>query len=321
MGLLCRRGISATFNVALAVRTSVLLKPYCGGKVAVQMDGSQIREASFPKLDFGSDLTLIAAILTHFRVHGLCVTIRSGAPPRSGLGGSAAMVVALITALSRVLTELRDEPRLRRTQLVRLAYNIEDALFDNCGMQDQAAAVYGGANLWTWRFDHDLNFIRRRVQCKLQTLEQHTAVAYTGILHPSSRKGSAFLKRFREDPQPWLIEEISNKAKQLVAGIETGDYESAAESLRAETELRRSLLPEALSETGQRLLDVSSRFGCGAKPAGRGGTVWAIGAVAAVRLLKVEWAKLLGRGPGQLLQHSFTVRGVESQTHYPENGG
>jgi D-glycero-alpha-D-manno-heptose-7-phosphate kinase len=314
MGLLCRRGFAATFNAALAIRTTVLLGSYVPGKVAVQTNRRPSIVARFPELDFGTDLRLMTAVLTHFRVHGLSVSFDSEIPQRSGLGGSAALVVALVTALSETLAALNKDRKATRPQIVRLAYNIEDALFDNCGLQDQAAAVYGGANLWTWKFDHELTFTRRRVQCSLRSLEAHTAIAYTGVPHALSTRGSMFLSRFREQLRTSVIEEISANAEQFVAGIETGDYEKAAMALREETRLRQRILPGFLSGKARQLFEASVRCGCGAKTAGSGASVWAVGPADAMKLLRAEWARLLGRGRENLLDHKFSSHGVESSS-------
>src|SRR5882762_2833028 len=95
MGLLCRRSNAATFNASLDIRTSDSLQPYFSGKAALQLKGQTIREARTPSLNFGSDYCPITAILLHFRVPGLHIIIKNGAPQSSGLGGSAALSVAL----------------------------------------------------------------------------------------------------------------------------------------------------------------------------------------------------------------------------------
>lgn len=108
-----------------------------------------------------------------------------------------------------------------------------------------------------------------------------------------------------------MIEEISSQAERLVAALEASDYDSAAAALRAETGLRRRLFPEIVSDTDLLLLRASTRLGCGAKPAGRGGAIWGIGPADAIDRLRVEWAKLLGRGRGYLFQHKFVQSGLQ----------
>src|SRR4029077_13716891 len=67
---------------------------------------------------------------------GIDVQIRSDAPPGSGLGGSSALVTAMVAALA-----LLGDRRLRAEELARLAYRIErEDLGIAGGWQDQFAA-------------------------------------------------------------------------------------------------------------------------------------------------------------------------------------
>ncbi len=74
---------------------------------------------------------------------GLDVDIESEAPPGSGLGGSSALVTAVVAALACL-----DERSLDRDEVAQLSYAIErDDLGIAGGWQDQYAAAFGGFNL------------------------------------------------------------------------------------------------------------------------------------------------------------------------------
>ncbi len=74
---------------------------------------------------------------------GVTVKIRSEAPPGSGLGGSSALVTAVVAALAMLRGRGLDADTLART-----AYRIErDDLGISGGWQDQYAAAFGGCNL------------------------------------------------------------------------------------------------------------------------------------------------------------------------------
>src|SRR5690242_9901148 len=74
---------------------------------------------------------------------GVDVEIRSEAPPGSGLGGSSALVTAVVAALSM----LASRP-LAASALADTAYRIErEDLRIAGGWQDQYAAAFGGCNL------------------------------------------------------------------------------------------------------------------------------------------------------------------------------
>jgi len=89
-------------------------------------------------------LDLVKAAIERAGVHvGVDVEIRSEAPPGSGLGGSSALVTAVVAALAM----LGDRP-LTATALADTAYRIErEDLGIAGGWQDQYAAAFGGCNL------------------------------------------------------------------------------------------------------------------------------------------------------------------------------
>jgi D-glycero-alpha-D-manno-heptose-7-phosphate kinase len=89
-------------------------------------------------------LDLVKAAIAHIGVdRGVTVEIRSEAPPGSGLGGSSALVTAVVAALAMLGGRPMDAPGLAAT-----AYRIErEDLGITGGWQDQFAAAFGGCNL------------------------------------------------------------------------------------------------------------------------------------------------------------------------------
>jgi D-glycero-alpha-D-manno-heptose-7-phosphate kinase len=89
-------------------------------------------------------LDLVKAAVDHIGVdEGLTVELSSEAPPGSGLGGSSALVTAVVAALGMLGGRSMDARALART-----AYEIERTdLRIAGGWQDQYAAAFGGCNL------------------------------------------------------------------------------------------------------------------------------------------------------------------------------
>src|SRR4051795_11837560 len=89
-------------------------------------------------------LDLVKAAIERAGVHaGVDVEIRSEAPPGSGLGGSSALVTAVVAALAML-----GRRRLTAPALAETAYRIErEDLRIAGGWQDQYAAAFGGCNL------------------------------------------------------------------------------------------------------------------------------------------------------------------------------
>jgi D-glycero-alpha-D-manno-heptose-7-phosphate kinase len=95
-----------------------------------------------PVYDGGLDL--VKAAIAHMAVDaGVTVEIRSEAPPGSGLGGSSALVTAVVAALAMLGDRAMDAGTLAHT-----AYRIErEDLGISGGWQDQFATAFGGCNL------------------------------------------------------------------------------------------------------------------------------------------------------------------------------
>ena len=82
-------------------------------------------------------------------------------PPRSGVGGSGTLSVALAGALARA-RRLVGGVRLSPEEIIEIVYNIEDGLrYSFTGLQDQCAATYGGVNTWSWTYADPSGKFRR----------------------------------------------------------------------------------------------------------------------------------------------------------------
>ncbi|HEX9911330.1 MAG TPA: hypothetical protein VGA86_10620, partial [Desulfatiglandales bacterium] len=142
-----------TLNIALSLRTRVVLLPFEDGMVKVSSEGfPETGPHDFRTLPFDSPFGLFFSATSYFGFHGLEVRIASDSPSKAALGGSSTALVALIKSLSK-LAALSGRSPLPRKNILHLAYQMEDAVSSGkCGIQDQAAAVFGGVNLWQWHF-------------------------------------------------------------------------------------------------------------------------------------------------------------------------
>jgi len=107
--------------------------------------GEVVRAARVDDLacDGRLDVPKVVARALHRAEGGLELSIASSVPPRSGLGGSAALFVATVAAFDA----LEDGGRRDRHELAELAWRLEhDGLGNACGRQDPYAATFGGLN-------------------------------------------------------------------------------------------------------------------------------------------------------------------------------
>lgn len=311
-GLLCRLWRPVTTNIAIDLRARVRLSSYEPGRVRVQIDKVGEREFAAPHMPFTGPFALISALVCHLGVHGLGIDVATDFPFESGLGGSGAVAIALIgavlAALNKGVPVVRDFPRLMRT-----AHSIEDALFRNTGMQDQAAALYGGANKWEWQYGDRLGFRRSALLPDAAPLSEHVLVAYSGRPHEETRTGSRLIDKFKETTAIELLVAISEEARKFAACIKRGNYAAAGECLSAEYDLRSTLLPVNRPEDLE-LIELARDGGCGVSVTGSGGggCIWAIGEKHDISQVREKWSEHLRlRTSGMLLPVRTTNRGLD----------
>ncbi len=310
--LLCSIWRPATANIAIDLRVQVRLRPHRAGRILVEIDGVGEEEFTAPQFALKGPFALVSAIVCHFGVHGLHIDIKTEFPFQSGLGGSGAVAVAVIgaicTALNKKAPRIGDFPRI-----ARIAHSIEDSLFGNTGMQDQAAALYGGANLWEWQYGDQLNFRREQLVSDVSLLDEHILLAYTGRPHHQSQNGSQMLDKFKETAALSVFVAISEHARRFAELLKCGNFRSAGESLAAEYQLRSTLLPISLPDDLE-LIEMAANARCGVRVTGRGGggCVWAIGEKLDIAELGKQWTDAFERRRvGSLLPCNATGTGLE----------
>jgi D-glycero-alpha-D-manno-heptose-7-phosphate kinase len=306
-----------TLNIALSLRTRVELLPFEEGMVKVSSEGFPDTGAhEFKTLPFDSTFGLFYAAISYFGFHGLEVRIASDSPSRAALGGSSTALVALIKALSK-LAVLTGKPPLPQKDILHLAYYLEDSTSSGkCGIQDQAAAVFGGVNLWRWHFGNRQAPYERTPlldRKRQQDLSEHLLVAFSGRSHVSARINQGWLEGFLSGRTRagWI--EANRIVRRLAQALIDRKWDQAAGLLREEMAVRRELTPDALIPATDKLIRQAELEGCGARfaGAGAGGSVWALGEKKRIDELKTIWRSTLApiRGAG-ILDCAVDPRGV-----------
>ena len=288
-----------TVNIALNLRTFVVLSSYKDGWVKISSQGFPRGEVfNKDQLPFDSAFGLFFAAISYFGFHGLEVLISSQSPVKSALGGSSTAMVALIKALNKVSVMLGGR-KLSRRKILYLSYHLEDGISGgNCGLQDQAAAVYGGVNQWKWCYGHPTypfernSLLDRRGQ---KELSRHLLVAYSGKSHISLRTNRKWIKDFLsgETRAGWI--KVNEIVHYLAEAIKVQNWKQAANLLQKEMALRREITPEAMIPITKKLIDQAGHTGCGARfaGAGAGGSIWALGRAEDIQKLRKLWKDTL----------------------------
>jgi len=294
----------ATVNIALDLRTTASLYPYEAGQVMIRSTGFA-RPEVFPadRLPFDTRFGLFFAAVSYFGVHGLEVRIDSQSPVRSALGGSSTALVALIKALSEAVSHF-GRKGLSKREILHLGYHLEDGVSGgNCGIQDQAAAVYGGVQQWEWHYGNRTGLFTKRLLLDREgqkALSGRLLVAYSGKRHTALRTNRQWIKDFLSGRTRvgWL--KVNETVRRFGRAITEKNWNRAAALIREEMAVRREITPEALTPFTTQLIEAAEDAGCGARftGAGAGGSLWAIGDVKRIEKLRGLWKNRLSQVNG-----------------------
>ena len=305
-----------TVNLAIDLRTHVRLHPHKDGWTRVTSVGFDPEEYPSEEAPFNTPLGLVFAIATYFNVTGVHIDISPESPPRSALGGSGVVGVALIHALATALEKLGDKAPTRE-ETVQLAYRLEDGLSVSLtGMQDQAAATFGGINLWRWEkngsFSRDALIPNKRIK----EVDSHILIAFSGQAHNSVEINQKWITGFISGQHRRMWRQINENTLQFAEHLRQQEWQKAAEALLYETRLRRTLTTDVLIPITGSLIDATAGSGCGARfaGAGAGGCVWAIGDSAGIEALRERWRSILSKTDhGAVLDARVDPVGVVSE--------
>jgi len=196
------------------------------------------------------------------------ITVSTDSPQGAGLGGSSALVIAVIAA-AEALVGHAPSPASARAALAR---DIEARLMSlPTGTQDHYPALLGGALV----VGHEPGGERiEPLAVDLTALGESLVVAYTGRSHFSAGANWTVVRRRLEgDPKiRELFAGIARVAVEMAEALARGDLPRAGRLMSEEWSLRRQLSPEISTPTIEALLARGrARGGWGGKACGAGG--------------------------------------------------
>ncbi len=194
------------------------------------------------------------------------ITITSDVPPGSGMGTSAAVAVALLAAL-RTMEGATVDPH----DLAVEAHALETSTGRQSGVQDHAAAAFGGACEVRVRYpDFDVTPIDMAAQT-WTALEERFVSVYLGRPHHSSDIHHQVIARLSDaDPEP-LLAPLRQLAAQGVDALRAGDLRAYARALDASVDAQQHLEPALICADARQLVGWCRELGAAAKINGAGG--------------------------------------------------
>lgn len=202
---------------------------------------------------------------------GIDVGIASEAPAGSGLGGSSALVTAVVAGLA----QLQDH-RYTPEELACLSYAIErDDLGISGGWQDQYMAAWGGLNLLEFSSEGVRVTPVQIRQTTMATLQDRLLLCYTGSVRRDAgliEEQIALHGRGREDTLLGM-KQLQEMAYSMREALEGGDPDRVGVMLRDAFEAKKRMNPGITRGTSiDAMLDLARSSGAtGGKVCGAGG--------------------------------------------------
>ena len=307
-----------TANVAIQLRTTITYFPNRQHKISFVSNSTVEDHFGCPDPE-KSRFPILCAVLHHFGITSGTFQVESEVPPATGLGGSGMLIVAALALVKKLRygsVSKRDWPKLALT-----AHLFEIWLgFSSTGFQDQLAAAYGGANLWTWGAQLDGQGFAIYTRSSIvptggtAELERHIVLCFTGKPHRRNRPTPGFRRLSGTELSQW--ETISSYTDKFSTAVRSSDWTTAAHYLNAECELREAIDSECLSSRARVLVKCGRNCGAGCRFAGHGhgGCVWAIGDASAITTAIEHWKSITRNWKGAwVVRPKLAVEGLVLQ--------
>jgi|GEM_PF-36468 len=230
---------SRTVNVAISYHAECEVSSTSDPGIELFLTDHDYRRNYDSIAEIGRDpkAALIARALEHFKLGRIRVTTRTDVPRGSGLGGSSALSIALVRALS----EFAGEP-VEGDELISLVRDLETRLLGSpAGVQDYYPPVYGG--LASLHLDPG-SITRQPLRMSLGDLAEHLVLHYTGVAHFSGTNNWEIYKRHIDGDEEvrQSLARIGEISAEMERALEGHDLAAAGNALDREWQVRKSLI-------------------------------------------------------------------------------
>ena len=216
---------------------------------------------------------LLEATIDHLAVPddmAVKINIFSEAPAGASIGTSAAVTVALIGALDALTGG-----RLALHEVAYAAQIIETKkLGQQCGIQDQLCAAYGGINyIDMFQYPYASVSQLHLPLATLLELERRLALIYLGQPHNSSQVHEKVIRHLEDSgPTAPPLKALRMTAQPSRNALYAGDFVALGRAMTQNTEAQRNLHPFLVSPDCDRIIEIAKSHGAlGWKVNGAGG--------------------------------------------------
>ncbi|HUP66204.1 MAG TPA: hypothetical protein VM557_13080 [Thermoanaerobaculia bacterium] len=260
---------SRTVHTAISIWAECDVESLADNSIEVVLTDANLRTRYSSLREMAADdrVALLSRAIEHFHLSGVRITTRTEAPRGSGLGGSSALAVALVRALS----SFAGNP-VEGEDLIELVRDLETRLLGiPAGIQDYYPPVYGG--LGALHLDPG-KVTRHPINFPLQELADHMVLHYTGVAHFSGTNNWGMYKG-HIDGDPRVrdgLAAISKISIEMEKALESRDIRAAAAALDREWTARKTLVDGISNREIDEAITAAKKAGAwGGKVCGAGG--------------------------------------------------
>lgn len=260
---------SRTVNVAISFYAESEIVETGDGAIDLYLSDLDYRQRyeSMQELSADPKAALIYRLVEHFHLNGISITTRTDAPRGSGLGGSSALSITLVRALSQIAgTPIEGE------ELIFLVRDLETRLLGvPAGIQDYYPPVFGG--LASLRLEPGAPK-RHAINIPVADLAAHMLMHYTGVSHFSGTNNWEMYKRQIDGKKKVQrgFSKIAQTSIDMEKALEAGDFHQAGKVLAREWENRKALIDGISTPEIDAAIDAAIGAGAwGGKVCGAGG--------------------------------------------------
>ncbi|GEM_PF-6134965 len=240
----CAINIFSTCTIKTLKKNELIIST---GKKSKTISIDDLPESSLEDKDFGLILSVLKLISPNY---GINISIATDFPEGSGLGGSSAVTISILTALNEL-----QEKKWSREEIAYLAFLSERIIFNiTGGWQDQYTSSIGGLNeIHMSKEGHHLKTVTNSKSI-LDRLQDHLIITNTGI----SRNSGEILRDQRKSiSNNKLLLESLNKSKELVPkmvqNILNSRFDKFSDNLKVSGELKKNI---SSGNSSERIKDV-----------------------------------------------------------------
>jgi D-glycero-alpha-D-manno-heptose-7-phosphate kinase len=231
--------------------------------------GQTVEAQSLAAVTYDGELDLLKAGARLMKPdYGFEIVAACDFPPGSGLGGSAALLAAVIACFN----EFRSE-KLGSYEIAEYAFEAERIeLAIAGGWQDQYATVFGGVNFLQFTFDRNLVVPLRVSKTTLYELEERLIICHTGQQHLGATVHERLRERSGCDDYQRFSKAISDIAHRMRDNLLRGHLSGFGKLFHETWNLKREHTPGATSERLDEIYQLALHSGAeGGRLLGTGG--------------------------------------------------